>query len=463
MSKISLTIDAGYCEGWGAWEGIRELISNAKDAEDMDPRHVMETHHSPKTARLTIRTRNVTIDPAALLVLGRSSKRGRDVRGRFGEGFVIGCLALTRAGHAVAFRNHDLSWRCVFEAADSDHPLAGNELLTFYSRSITRTEDFEVTIEGVTQDVWDALRPLFLFMTPPPPKETVKVDQGTLILTPDRKGMVFARGVFVRRFDNLECGYDLNEVRLDRDRQMIDEWTLHDTLSDLWQSVLARDSTSNDELARRAYDLVKGGSDETRHFRWRTDDKLVNTMRQQFTAEHGDEAVPVTTMSEARELETLGAKPVVVNDTLKELLAKTGLSAAGAKAEMEGRVTARLLPSQLDDAERAALAVADLVGCAYVVVEFNGKPACRPLDDNRVLGIDRRLLKQPAFDLVMQIAKGEGARTGQGEAGVLARALIGTEQGVLAIAAAEPSMMNKHHESSRSLYPGQDAEKTKVG
>ncbi len=436
MSKIQLTIDAEYCGSWGMWEGTRELISNAKDAEELNPKNAMEIKHSKEKSQLVIKTRDVIVDPATLLVLGQSSKRGRDVRGRFGEGFAIGCMALTRAGHPVSFRNADTSWRCLFERVE-DGPLAGQELLTFFSRAITPTQDFVVTIDNVTTEVWDALRPLFLFLTPPPPDEVVAVDQGSLILSENRRGLVYARGVFVRRFETLECGYDLRDIQLDRDRQMVDEWALGTALSELWGHVLCgrKDiKQAQDTLARRAYDLAKGNSDESRHFRWRTDDRLVAHMKAQFVAEHGENAVPVSTMAEAQEITDLGAKPAVVNSTLRELLSKTGLSVESAKASLEGQVKDRFLPSQLTEAERAALPIISLITREYVVVTFNGNPTWKLLDEGKIVGIDRRLLSRPAFDLLLVAAKGEGARTARNEAAVLASVVLDTEQGALATA-----------------------------
>lgn len=516
MSKIPLIIDSGYCDGWGAWEGVRELVSNAKDAEELNPRHAMEIRHSKKTSTLVIRTRSVIVDPATLLVLGKSSKRGREVRGRFGEGFVIGCLALTRAGHPISFRNADLSWRCLFENADSDHPLAGNELLTFYSRTVTPTQDFELSIENVTEEVWEAMRQLFLFMTPPPKEDVVLVDQGSLILTPERKGMVFARGVFVKRFQNLNCAYDLREIALDRDRQMIDEWRLGDALSDLWASVLSKQP---EQLARRAYDMVKDNADEARHFRYRTDDRLVNAMKVQFVAEHGEDTVPVTTMDEAKAIEDLGARPVVVNSTMKELLAKTGLSAEGAKAALEGKVAARLLPSQLSDAERAVLNIVDVLAKSYVVVEFRGQAACRMIDEDTLLAVDRRVLALPPAEILRKVAQAEAKRRCVEASVVLADVLAGllkttiqsanceacdaklptgdyrhaddcslfaperrhpsfnevrseeepTREGFEAcdecgndIPDAEPFMVNRYHKVSCSLYPFPDAQEAKA-
>jgi hypothetical protein len=473
MSKIQLTIDTGYCESWGVWEGIRELVSNAKDAEELNPRSVMEIKHSKEKSQLVIRTRETTVDPATLLVLGKSSKRGRGVRGRFGEGFAIGCMALTRAGHPVAFRNADTSWKCTFDRVE-DGPLSGQELLTFYSRAITPTPDFVVTIDNVTKEVWDALRPLFLFLTPPPADEVVAVDQGSLILSEGHRGMVYTRGVFVRRFEKLDCGYDLRDIQLDRDRQMIDEWALGDALSSLWATVLSGRKDvqhAGEALARRAYDLAKSNADESRHFRWRTDERLVSHMKAQFVAEHGDDAVPVSTMAEADEITSLGAKPTMVNATLRELLAKTGLSPEHAKASLEGQVQARLLPSQLTDGERVALRTVSALARDYVVVDFRGQAACKMVDEDSILAVDRRVLTLPTTDVLRKVAAALAKSRGTDAAGVLASAMAVLIKGGdpeacdecgATIPDAEPSMVNAHHADSCSLYPHADAAKTEA-
>jgi hypothetical protein len=478
MSKIQLTVDTGYCESWGAWEGVRELVSNAKDAEDMDPRNAMEIKHSKEKSQLVIRTRDAIVDPAALLVLGRSSKRGRGVRGLHGEGFAVGCLALTRAGHPVSFRNADTSWRCTFERVE-DGPLAGQELLTFFSRAINRTSDFVVTIDNITKEVWDAMRPLFLFLAPPPAEETVAVDQGTLILSEDRRGMVYVRGVFVRRFETLECAYDLRDIQLDRDRQMINEWTLGTALSDLWVSVLSGRKDvrhAQDALARRAYDLAKGGSDESRHFRWHTDNRLVAHMKAQFEAEHGEGAVPVSTMAEAQEITDLGARPAVVNATLRELLSKTGLSVEAARASLEGQVQARLLPSQLTDDERKAARTVEALARDYVVVEFRGQPACKMIDEGGLLAVDRRVLAQPTAEILRKVAGALSKARGTDATSVLATAMAALVDRDAAEADAPEEcdecgatipdsadgMINAHHAESCSLYPHADAPKAEA-
>lgn len=468
MAKIPLTIDPDYCADWGAWEGVRELISNAKDAEDEDPAHKMEVQHLPRTSRLVIRTSATSVDPSALLVLGKSSKRGHDVRGRFGEGFAIGCLALTRAGHEVTFVNGDSKWRCEIVHADDDHPLAGSQLLTFWSRSVNPSEDFEITVEGVTTAIWDAMRKLFLFITPPLASEKVTLPSGTMLLGEQYRGQVFSRGVFVRVFEDLKCGYDLKELALDRDRRMVDEWRLHDQLAELWNEALRM---RPEEMARPVYELAKSeDAPEGRYLKWRTDDRLIKTMREQFEAEHGEDAVPVTTMAEAKEIQALGAKPTVVNNTLKELLSKAGVSAESSKAKLEGAVIRRISLDELSEAEIAALATVESMTTSYAIVEFRGdRVLAKPVDEDQLLGVDRRLLSRDRREILVQVVAGEARRLRVDQTRVLLDAMLAVLRSRSATTSdaccdecgnrltdGHASVVNKDHAESCSLYPHDD-------
>lgn len=422
MAKIPLTIDPEYCIDWGAWEGVRELISNAKDAEDEDEEHAMEVQHLPRTSRLVIRSAKTVVDPSALLVLGKSSKRGHDVRGRFGEGFAIGCLALTRAGHEVTFVNGDSKWRCEIVTAEDDHPLAGSQLLTFWSRTVNPSEDFEITIEGITTEIWDAMKKLFLFLAPPLASTRLNMPSGSLLLGESYKGQVFARGVFVRHFEDLKVGYDLKDVQLDRDRKMVDEWTLHNTLAELWNEAVRMYPS---ETTKPVYEMAKQeGSPEAYHLKWRSDDKLLKAMKDEFQAEHGEDAVPVSNMVEAKEMKALGVKPTIVNNTLKELLSKAGVSAENTKIKLEGEVIRRLDLSELTESELEALRTIESVCENYAVVEFRGEQTwTKPLDDNKTLGVDRRLLEKDFRVILLHATNGEARRCGSEPVNILVNAM----------------------------------------
>lgn len=409
MTKIPLTIDKNYCSSWSVWSGLRELLQNAKDAEEHEGK-AMEVTHYPKTNRLEIITRNAYVMPANLLVLGRTSKSAGNQRGKFGEGFVLGVLALMRNGCDVKFRNGDLSWTATFEHPDVGHPLEGNELLTFKSRALAiREPDFKIEIEGINEQAWKIVSNKVLFLTPPKAEDRLETRDGTLLLHPDKKGEVYVRGLYVRKFDDLSCGYDLKSIELDRDRQMIDEWKLHYALGALWNTAT---KLAPELAAPRVYEMAKTDVGEARGLKWHADDRLLADVRDRFEKEHGD-AVPVSTNAEAREVQASGGKPTMVSGALKELLEKGGLSIEASKKRLESVVETRWLYSDMEGDEKAAMSWLENIIPDMSIVTFKGdKPGCHLLDEGKVVGVDRRLLAKPHRDLLSAALPVEAQRLG---------------------------------------------------
>lgn len=407
MAKVSLNVDKNYASDWKVYAGVRELLANAKDADEDG--HKMTVEHFPRTSRLEITTASIYVDPAKLLILGKTDKGTGNHRGRFGEGFVLGCLALMRAGLDVSFRNGEHSWSISFEEPDDDHPLAGNQLMTFRSRKLAvREADFQVTVENMPTEAWEVLKKMFLFIEEPRGMDTLQLDTGRLLLAEDRKGQVFSRGVFVRLFDDLACGYDLKDLPLDRDRRFVNEWDLHYKLGALWQEACRKAPSL---AAPRVYDMAKANTPEAKQFKWHTDEQLLKDVRERYEAEHGTDAVPVGTMREAKEVESVGGKPTMVSEVLKELLEKSGLSAETAKRQLEGQVDARFTWSDLTTTERIIADRLMAVVPDFTVVQFKGdKAACRLIDGDAQIGVDRRLLTGPYKDLLKQAVATEARR-----------------------------------------------------
>jgi hypothetical protein len=464
MAKIPLAIDKNYCADWGVFAGIRELLQNAKDADEDG--YKMTIEHFPRTARLEITNTHIYVDPSKLLILGKSDKVPGQKRGQFGEGFVLGVLALVRKGHDVKFSNGDLSWTIAFEQPDVGHPFEGQELLTFKSRKISVREiNFKIEIDNIPTEVWTELKKLFLFLDPPKPADTLEMTQGTLLLADARKGQVFSRGIFVRVFEDLACGYDMKHLNLDRDRRMVDEWDLHYKLGSLWQEACAQ----KPELAApRVYAMAKADAAEVRQLKYHADAKLLKHVRERFEEEQGADASPVTTMAAAKEAESVGAKPVVVSNTLQELLEKGGLSAATVAARMEGTVEERFAPADLTPAEWATLDRVTPFLPSMSVVSFKGsKAACRLIDSDKIVGVERRLLSVPFKELLTSALNAEAkrrnvqpldillehvAREAEPPAQPEVAAFETCDECGKAIPDGEPSKMNCHHHHSCSLY-----------
>ena len=414
MAKVPLTIDKNYCSDWGVWHGIRELLQNAKDAEDYEDRP-MEVTHYPRTNRLEIISRGVYVNPANLLVLGKSGKGDGRQRGKFGEGFVLGVLALTRKGCEVKFRNDHLSWTVGFEEPDAGHPLEGNTLLTFRSRELAAEEpDFRVEIDGSTTEAWNVLRSKALFLSPPKESEVIKTDNGLMLLDPARKGEVYARGLYVRTFNDLSVGYDIHQVALDRDRQMINEFDLHWALSKMWTQAC---ETHPILAAPRVYEMAKADAPDARQLKYHADEKLLKSMREHFEGENGKDAVPVTSNQEAREVTSAGGKPQMVSGIMKDLLEKGGLSIENAKKQLESVVSKRWAPADIQcgpdagpDAYARMCRLEEIFPQMVVVTFKSDAPACHLIDEGKTIGVDRRLLDVPLRESIPKVLAAEARR-----------------------------------------------------
>lgn len=465
MAKIPLTISKNYCADWGVFQGIRELLQNAKDADDDG--YKMTIEHFPRTSRLEITSAKVYVDPAKLLVLGISDKAPGTKRGQFGEGFVLGVLALMRKGCDVSFRNGDLSWSISFEEPDPGHPLAGNELMTFKSRALAaREQDFRIEIENIPTSVWDILKKLFLFIVTPSKGETLETPHGTLLLNDEYKGQVFSRGIFVRKFENLSCGYDMVGLQLDRDRRFVDEWDLHYKLGRIWTDACNVYPTL---AAPRFYDMAKSGTVEAQNVKYHADEKILKEVRQRFEQEHGTAAVPVASMAAAKDVEDAGGKPAMVNDVLKELLEKGGLSVETAKKQLEGQIEARFVPSDLPKEHWTAFNRLCLIVPEFILVRFKGKAACRLIDDDKKVGLDCRLFEEPFDKLLKQLVSVEARLKKIEPVDVLLAPIARMAADVIAEpekntcdecgndTESAPSFVSYDHKDSCSLYPHEDA------
>jgi hypothetical protein len=461
MAKIPLAIDKNYCASWGVFAGIRELLQNAKDADEDG--YKMSIDHFPRTARLEITNERIYVDPSKLLILGKSDKMPGQKRGQFGEGFVLGVLALVRKGHDVKFSNGDLSWTISFEQPDVGHPFEGQELLTFKSRKVTVREiNFKIEIDNIPTEVWNELKKLFLFLDPPKTADILEMSQGTLLLKPERKGQVFSRGIFVKTFEDLACGYDMKFLELDRDRNALHEWDLHYKLGHLWQEAC---SQKPELAAPRVYDMAKIDAAEVRQLKYHADAKLLAHVREKFNEEHGPDAAPVTTIAAAKEAEGVGAKPVVVSNTLQELLDKGGLSAATVAARMEGTIEERFAPNDLSAPERTVVDRLAQFLPEMAVVAFKGtRAACRLINEDKIVGVERKLLAAPFKELLTSALNAEAKRRNVQPLEILLEHVarepevpaetpfeVCDECGK-AIPDGEPSMVNMHHHHSCSLY-----------
>lgn len=402
-TRIELSLTVNYCPGWGLWEGVREIVQNAVDDEEWNGGK-MVIEHSARAQKLSIKSQGVVLERSVLL-LGASDKKENE-RGHFGEGLKIGVLALVRSEHPVIIYNGDEVWRPVIEPSEQ---FAGSNVLCFQTRKLPKSRaDFTVEVENISKPVWEQMKAKFLFLSPDNAADTVKVRGGTILLAPDRKGEVYVKGIYVNDVPELDCGYDLERMELDRDRRLIDTWNLKDMLGKLW---VAAQQEFPERVAARLYTLAANSSADADHLHYYADEKLVAEMWKTLEKHHGAGVMPVPDAESETRLNRAGIRTVVVSKALHKMLERAAPSVDKLLEEAGREIKEEFSPAQLTDAEQPGLALAQwLFPDGFKIVEFNdGKPLVRWNKALDAVAVARSALTLPARELLKALVGAKAA------------------------------------------------------
>ena len=319
--KIDLTISVNYLPTWGAFEGIREIIQNARDAEVAGfPMKI--THHNQT---LRIENEGVTL-PHESLLLGFTTKAERsDMIGHFGEGYKIGALALVRAGRPLKIRSGSETWQPTIRKSDA----LGSDVLSFdISTGREPKNRVRVEIGGVTQSEWEEMKTRFLFIDKPK-GEVIETCEGTLLLDPCYKGRLYVKGIFVQISPDFEHGYDLIDVNLDRDRKMVNSYDVKYASQKIWRHAVAAKG-SNPKTMEAFYNMLSSSREDVSginqyNVSYFQEAGVVDRVADRFQQEYGNDAVPVANLGESQEMEHLGRRGIVVGEAMRNLVsARTG-------------------------------------------------------------------------------------------------------------------------------------------
>jgi len=319
MPRYELTIAASYLAGtWGAFEGVRELVQNAKDAETEFHAPMTITHYANGNGQLRINNEGTTLKKEALL-MGNTSKSGRsDLIGQWGEGLKVGILALLRDGYEVKIRTGSEVWIPTVEFSDKFEA----EVLVFQVHTGRKAQDrVRVEVSPFSQEDWELWKPKFLFLDngKGKPEDYIETNLGTLLLDPSKKGHVFVKGIATEHVPDLSFGYDLPFVDLDRDRRMVHRWDLEYHTAQIWSLALSQ----RPDLLDPAFQILMDNTTaEAFGFSRYLGDSAQEKMAEKFTGVFGEKALPVDSIGSSAKLEHLGVLGVVVPRTMREVLDK---------------------------------------------------------------------------------------------------------------------------------------------
>ncbi len=316
--KIELSIKVDYLPSWQAYEGIRELLQNGRDAE-VELSAPVTVRHKKDTNTLVIENEGCTLPHEALL-LGHTTKVDRsELIGKFGEGLKLGVLALVRSGHSVKIRSGSEVWVPSIQKSEKF-----NANVLVFDIATGRKDDNRVQVEvgNITAEDWDTMKKCFLFLLKPRDIEKNRVETytGALLLGDEYKGRVFAKGIFVQNDPRLHYGYDFLDVDLDRDRKMVEKYALQYKCQIIWREALAKRPDLVEGFTRM---LDQEAPDLDGVDNWAASylpQKAKEAVVLQFRARHGENAVPVASLADSKDIEHLGKQGIVAPKALKAVL-----------------------------------------------------------------------------------------------------------------------------------------------
>lgn len=414
MAKIQLTIKTSYLPNWGAYEGVRELVQNGRDAE--------VEHSAPLTVdwyndTLRIENNGTTV-PVKALLLGHTIKLGNSgLIGKFGEGLKLGILALVRAGHPVKIRNGADVWIPSIERSET----FDEDVLTFnITGGREQKNRIRVEVGGITKDAWEQMKECFLFLSKPQNGECVDTGSGSLLLGQKYTGRIYVKGIFVQVDPEAQFGYDLKDAEVDRDRKMVEAWNLKYHTRNIFLAAINK----REDLFQQFDDLLQDPTTEVEslqdvHTAAGVPEKAIEFVTAKFLERHGANAVPVQTLSESKDIEHLGKKGIMVSKQLGAVLAKKLGDAFTIKSKLSKEETSRYGWSDLSDVEKTILSEAvglinevETLGLDNIeVVDFRDEKIMGQLKDGRIL-LARKHLTDPdetLATLVHEVAHRQGS------------------------------------------------------
>ena len=247
MAKYELSLVKSYVQEWTAEDAIREIIQNAIDESNRVEDNAMSVEYDPEEKTLTISNKKSVLTHDTLL-LGNTSKATDDnMIGKFGEGYKLGILVLTRENHPVTIQNYGLkeTWTARFVNSRRWK----DEVLTIFTEksqiwSKPPHNNLSFVISNVDQGMYDEVVKKTLFLKDIYTGAYVednykKTSYGNILFEESEKGRVYVNGLFVTILEDLKYGYDIKAryIEIGRDRNLIDSYKITKYTTLMWMEI----------------------------------------------------------------------------------------------------------------------------------------------------------------------------------------------------------------------------------
>jgi len=265
VKTIEISVKSNYLPGWGFWEGVREIIQNALDAG------IKKIAYDSQTKTLTIEDTGSGFSTEAFLIGYTTKASDNKTIGQFGEGLKFGSLALVRSGYPVVITSQGKT----------------------YIPTITKSKYFNSNVLAF------------------------QVEKDGILMEDEYKGKIYYRGIFVREMKNSLWGYNFNDLTINRDREIIDDYSLKRAVGKAIAGVDSLSIIHNFVKNLQDQDVLE--SSAIIHA-WDIPKENVELWKEAWKLVFGDNAVVETDESLREEVEYFGYKVVRVPWGCKEML-----------------------------------------------------------------------------------------------------------------------------------------------
>lgn len=262
MINIDFNMTRDYCRSWTAIDALREISQNALDSGK-------EYKHTVIAGKISIFTYNAELTPD-VFSLGQSVKTGNAI-GKFGEGFKIAMLVLTRLGLEPEIRTNNLVVKGEFKQ-NSFTGLETFNLLITETMALCENIEFTCNFDSWQINQAELEDKITQFSTNPLSKPDV------CEMLKNRPGKIYVNGLYVCHDKRLKYGYNFapDHIELNRDRDVA--IGLESTLAQYY---------TNHVDPKVIYDLVMADAYDVSYVYIWMDSKLADALAELFYSNYG--------------------------------------------------------------------------------------------------------------------------------------------------------------------------------